>query len=977
MKWLNIQVALFALWISLLAMPPVSVLAQVRIPFGEEDRSMWLSRAGQLDRQAAELAKQRKYSEAIQLVEEARSILKSLLGDRHIEIARALINIGGFYIDQGLYNEAESRYLEAQSIYKSSYGNRSPEMADILSRMGVVYIRQGRYNEAESVSTQALEIRHLLLGDRNPDVAKNLNDLALIYQYQGNYEKAEIFYIQSLEIRKSLFGNSHLDIARSLNGLAVTYSLQGRYEKAEPLSVQSLEMRKFLLGSSHPAIVISLNDLALIYQYQGRYKKAELIIIEALEMNKALLGDRHPSMLPILNNLAVVYQKQEAYDKAEPILVKSLEITKSLLGERHPSVAISLNNLAVLYEYQKKYKKAISLYIEAIEVYKTISGDRHPEIANSLNNLAVLYQHQGNYQKTEPLLLQALQLRQALLGNRHPGIAYNLNRLSDFYASQERYEEAVTYQQQGLEIEEANLNTNILPGSEIQKSDYLETLKRSTDTTISLNLQYLSNNSNATNLAFTTILRRKGRILGTLASSFYQVRQNLTPPDQTQLDQLSVTQSQLSNLYHKGVESSSPEQYRTRIIELEQKATQLSENLSRRSTEFQAVIQPVTLEMVQQQIPTDSALIELTQYQPFKLNVKNQEKSGTPHYAAYILTHSGTRKALDLGPIQPIDEALTLHRQNLQDNAIPIPQLKADARKLDALLMQPIRQHLGNTRNLLLSPDSTLNLLPFETLVDENNNYLLETHTITYLTSGRDLQRLTTPKANNNPTLILADPYFGKPGTLATTRTLDLKNQTFPPLDGTRTEATALGKLLNTQPLLGTDATETAIKQTKSPKILHIATHGFFQPSTEATKTNPLLNSGLVLAGFQLGKSGNDDGILTALEVSNLNLTNTKLVTLSACETGLGTTSNGEGIYGLRRALTIAGAESQVISLWKVSDDATKDLMINYYTRLKANEGRSLALHNAQRDMLKSKDYPHPYYWAAFIPSGDWRPLNP
>ena len=977
MKWLNIQVALFALWISLLAMPPVSVLAQVRIPFGEGDRSMWLTRAGQLNRHAIELGKQTKYSEAIELVEESRSILKSLLGDRHIEIGRTSLNLTNFYIEQGNYKAAELSCLEALSIHKSIFGNRSLEVADILSWMAIVYVRQGRYYEAETVSIQSMETHQSLLGNRNLKIAENLDILAIVYRIKGNYEKAEVFSIQSIEIRKSLLGDRHLDIAKSLRNLAAIYVQQGYYEKAEPLSIQALEMYRALLGDQHPSIATSLNDLAVIYQYQGRYKKAESIIIEALEMNKALLGDRHPSMLSILNTLAIVYQKQEAYDKAEPILVKSLEMTKSLLGNSHPDVAIQLNNLAVLYEYQKKYKKAISLYVEAIKIYESISGDRHPEIAKSLNNLAVLYQHQGNYQKTEPLLLQALQLRQALLGNRHPGIADNLNRLSDFYASQERYEEAVTYQQQGLEIEEANLNANILPGSEIQKSDYLETLKRSTDTTISLNLQYLSNNSKATNLAFTTILRRKGRILGTLASSFYQVRQNLTPPDQTQLDQLSVTQSQLSNLYHKGVESSSPEQYRTRIIELEQKATQLSENLSRRSTEFQAVIQPVTLEMVQQQIPTDSALIELTQYQPFKLNVKNQEKSGTPHYAAYILTHSGTRKALDLGPIQPINEALTLHRQNLQDNNTPIPQLKATARNLDALLMQPIRQHLGNTRNLLLSPDSTLNLLPFETLVDENNNYLLETHTITYLTSGRDLQRLTTPKANNNPTLILADPYFGKPGTLATTRTLDLTKLSAPPLPGTRTEATALGNLLNTQPLLGTDATETAIKQTKSPKILHIATHGFFTTTPEATKTNPLLNSGLVLAGFQLGKSGNDDGILTALEVSNLNLTNTKLVTLSACETGLGTTSNGEGIYGLRRALTIAGAESQVISLWKVSDDATKDLMINYYTRLKANEGRSLALHNAQRDMLKSKDYAHPYYWAAFIPSGDWRPLNP
>jgi CHAT domain-containing protein len=280
----------------------------------------------------------------------------------------------------------------------------------------------------------------------------------------------------------------------------------------------------------------------------------------------------------------------------------------------------------------------------------------------------------------------------------------------------------------------------------------------------------------------------------------------------------------------------------------------------------------------------------------------------------------------------------------------------------------------------LISPDSSLNLLPFESLIDEQGRYLLETYNITYLTAGRDLLRFQQNKPNNNPALILADPYFDKQGTIAASpsmRSINIAEQDgWSPLDKTAEEARAIADRFGTQPYLGTAATETLIKQTQSPKILHLATHGFFQPSADHS-INPLLNSGLVFAGFRIGKSGNDNGILTALEVSSLNLTNTKLVTLSACDTGLGRPSNGEGIYGLRRALTLAGAESQTISLWKVADDATKDLMINYYTRLKQGEGRSIALHNAQRDMLKSEKYAHPYYWAAFIPSGDWRPLNP
>jgi CHAT domain-containing protein len=143
-----------------------------------------------------------------------------------------------------------------------------------------------------------------------------------------------------------------------------------------------------------------------------------------------------------------------------------------------------------------------------------------------------------------------------------------------------------------------------------------------------------------------------------------------------------------------------------------------------------------------------------------------------------------------------------------------------------------------------------------------------------------------------------------------------------------------------------------------------------------SNKENPLLRSGLALAGINLRKSGTEDGVLTALEAAGLNLRGTKLVVLSACETGVGDVANGEGVYGLRRALAIAGAESQLISLWKVNDLGTKDLMVSYYKRLMNNVGRSEAVRQTQLEMLQHPKYQHPYYWAAFIPSGDWSAME-
>ena len=258
--------------------------------------------------------------------------------------------------------------------------------------------------------------------------------------------------------------------------------------------------------------------------------------------------------------------------------------------------------------------------------------------------------------------------------------------------------------------------------------------------------------------------------------------------------------------------------------------------------------------------------------------------------------------------------------------------------------------------------------------------------------------------------MVIANPAFGEtstevPGSRAdrnigsnrrrsVTNTKRLTDTYFAPLSGTEAEGRSIVEIFPKAKLIsGAGATETVVKNVASPEILHIATHGFFledpdsvpgnrsvsftlAAGTALMRDNPLLRSGLAFAGANRKTRDKDDGILTALEASGLNLWGTKLVVLSACDTGLGEIRNREGVYGLRRSFSIAGAESLVMSLWPVSDRVTKELMTGYYANLKKGLGRGEALRQVLLSMIKRPTRKHPFYWASFIHSGEWANLD-
>jgi CHAT domain-containing protein len=383
-----------------------------------------------------------------------------------------------------------------------------------------------------------------------------------------------------------------------------------------------------------------------------------------------------------------------------------------------------------------------------------------------------------------------------------------------------------------------------------------------------------------------------------------------------------------------------------------------------------------------------------------------------------VLFPSGEIRTVDLGDAAAMDAQVFTFLDALRD---PRSNIQPIARALDAQLMQPIRALTDNATHLLLSPDGALNLIPFAALMDEENRYLSETLTLTYLTSGRDLLRMNRGLEPQQGPVIVANPDYGATELAASRGTLSQGNavltaqrstdfsslSAFGSLPGTETEADAIMPLLpNATRWDGAEATEAAIKQVQAPSILHLATHGFFLQDqdclavpggsrtasidvvstvqndcvpTPRNMENPLLRSGLVFAGVNQRASfadDDDDGVLTAQEVTRMNLFGTQLVVLSACETGLGNVVNGDGVYGLRRAFVLAGAESQLMSLWQVDDFGTSELMASYYQRLLDGEGRSQALRQVQLELINTGAYNHPYYWASFIFSGNWRTME-
>ena len=972
-----------------------------------------LEEARRLEQQVGELFEADKYDEAIEAASRALAIREKLLPPDNPEIAESLNDLGVLYQQKGELAQARPLLVRALAIREKALKPDDPLIVETLSNLAAVYRADNDYRNAGPLLQRVLSLNEQALGANHGEVATSLNSLAMLYMESGDYNRAEPLFERALAIRQKAFGPEHASSAQSLNNLAALYRNKGEYARAESLFEQALAIREKAPGPDQRDLASSLNNLAGLYQLKGDYDRAEPLFERALTIRQKAQPDSL-AVAESLNNLALLYKQKKDYDRAEPLYLRSLDIRQKRLKPDHPDVATALSNLALLYLEKNQLSRAEPLFQNALAIREKAFGNNHHIYAQSVSNLASLYFLKGDYQQSESFHRRALGIFGRTLGPQHPLTCLSRNNLAQILDVKGRLAQAAALLALNNESREKNLAPILSIGSEREKLAYLATLSEETDFTISFQTRSSPHNLQTIRLALTTILRRKGRVVDVMAESISALRRRANPEDRKLLEQLFATRAQIASLMLRGPENTSPAEHRAMMARLEAEVQRLEAQVSARSAQFRMQSQPVTFERVQRAIPSGVALIEFVLYRPFNPTPKaTSEVFGAPRYVAYVMRQTGRPAWVDLGDAKEIDRRIDQLRETLRD---PLRlEVKQAARAVDEKVMQPVRKLLGKTVRALLSPDGALNLIPFAALVDERGRYLVSRYSFAYLTTGRDLLRMQTRARSAQGPVVMGDPDFGQqasPGSerklaISTgksnvTEIIDFSQIFFDALPSTAEEARALGQILpGATVLMKGQATEAAIKKVAAPEILHVATHGFFLdevlsparadsrglavkqagPRDSASPVmridNPLLRSGLALAGANLRQSSDgEDGILTALEAAGLDLWGAKLVVLSACDTAVGDIKAGDGVYGLRRAILIAGAESEVMSLWPVGDAVTRDLMIAYYQAMRAGQDQAEALRKVQLKMIARPNYQHPYFWASFIHSGRWQSIN-
>jgi CHAT domain-containing protein/uncharacterized protein HemY len=831
------------------------------------------------------------------------------------DLGHCALALGQLRNDTGNRSGALEAYAVALEVFRRS-GNRQVE-GSTLTNIGLVYRNQGQYAEALEAYQQALALAREV-GDRHSE-GITLNNIGTVHHTQGRYVEALEALQQALALLREV--GDRPGEGSTLNNVGGVYLLRGRYAEALEAFQQALALAREV-GDRHSE-GITLNNIGEVYLYQGRYAEALEAYQQALAHLRAV-GDRRNEDSP-LNNIGEVYRNQGRYAEALEAFQQALALAREV-GDR-PDEGSTLNNIGLVYEAQERNAEALEAYQQALALLHEV-GDRHSE-GTTLNNIGSLYLDQGRYVEALEAFQQALAIR-GKVGDR-PGEGSTLNNIGQVYHAQGRYDEALAHYAQAMDVLEAVRAT---AGSEQGRASFIAQHAGLYERAAALYHQQGQDEQ-----AFLTSERGRSRaFLDSLATGYVQLNDEAASDLlERERDAYAVRQA-AQNALSQARATSPPEtalvtDLEKQLVVAEQAHTDALDAIAQRGGQLAALVPSRTKGVLDR-----SSVQQLLDPQTTLVAYEVLEDQAL----VFIITHDSFRTiGLDIG-IQDLFAQISalLAFPNLNE-AHP-----ASAVQLYSWLIAPIKQHLSMP-HLAIVPHSVLHYLPFAALTD-GARYLVDDYALTTLPSASALRFI---KDNIHRTsglpLIVGNPTVPK----------------LAPLTFAEREAHAITRLYGVDPLLGADATETALRAgAPQAVILHLAAHGSYNPA------NPLAS---VIA---LAPDGADDGQLAVSEIYGLNLHVADLVVLSACETQLGDLSGGDEVVGLTRAFFFAGTPSVIATLWSVDDEATALLMERFYTHLRTGMGKAAALRQAQLDVRAN--YPNPYYWSGFVLSGDGGRLN-
>lgn len=936
---------------------------------------------------------------------EIEQVTKNLKTENSKEYALSLIALANVYKSQIDYSKAENLYLKSSEILQRIGNENSLDYAFSLANLGAIYRLQSYYEKAEPLLLKSQSIIKSISGEESKEYAEILNNLALYNSEIGKYEISENYYKIAIEITKKKLGEKHLDAATTYSNLGLLYKNMGRFDQAETLLKRVVRIRKEILGKNSSDYASSLNNLAGVYESMNRISEAQELYKQSVEILKLTIGEKSTDFALTLNNLAGTYEQTRQYSLAEPLYINALDILKSNLGESHPDYSTTLNNLALLQESMGKSEAAIETYRKNLEKTKLSLGEKHPNYVTSLSNYATLLASLNKYTEAEPLLLKVLEIRKEILSENHPSITNSLYEIAKLYSCMKKYTLADNFWDKALGQYLFQINAYFPSMSEKEKSKFYSVIYPKFEQYNSyVLLRYLDSpllikNMFTYQIATKALLlnssnKIKQRILASNDAFLISKFRNWTNLKEQLAHAASLTKEELLN------EKINLESLSTAANDIEKELSSTSE-LFRNENEKSGI----TWLDIQKKLKQDEAAVEIIRFPKFKFDSMGTYSSDSVFYAALIFK-SNTQNNPELIVLKngvELEKQMSKYYRNAIKfkNPDELSYLQYWAR---------FKKSLGTSKIIYFSPDGVYNQLNINTFQNtETKNYISDEYDIRVQTNLKDLLKNKSTENINKKINIIGNPDFSynlKNISAALPNITESQSQEIErassgmlaPLPGTKIEIDKINSLLSSsgwksEVLSEANATEERLKSINNPKVLHIATHGFFDQDTKInTKKkdteneiieNPLLKSGIFLAGasmtllkrkneqlsLDLKETSKEDGILTAYEAMNLSLENTDLVILSACETGLGELKNGEGVYGLQRAFNIAGVKSIITSLWTVSDNATQELMFNFYQEWIKTNNKRTAFKNAQS--ILRKKYPEPYYWGAFVMIGD------
>lgn len=945
----------------------------------------------------------RRHDEAERAFRKAEAILNEVAESNDEFHVVLLAGLGELYIKTYRYEEAADLVRRALKIAAEPYGKEHIHFAPAL-KMHVRLLMKTSVDRPriEEASRNLTRIYRKSLGEPSPDYAESLYNLGRYYfEKLNDVGSARPLLEQAVKLDRKHQGKQSGAYARDLHMLGILLLESGQFDDAESRLKESLKIREDVFGKTNTVYADSCTVLGQLYRKMNRFGEAQKYYQEAVDVSR-LAAPNSLEHTTTLSNLALFYNSVAEFQRAQQLLEKAIEVSEKSFGKDYPFRSTHLSNLGLVHFRSGNLKKARECLLESLQIEEKQYGENHPNLEALYANLAVLQARNGRRDLAELTYEKACRLNRNRLDNdsvvqseMEQLRSQHLNRGSFLY-------------RRIANVIDAGAGSNIDPRKVIQ----LAWRWKGAVTGRQQAYRRVAGNDEVV-MQFEG-LQAVSRQLSALSRR---------APPSAPADAPGLVRDRANKKREKWLQD---------INTLKTHREALERDIASKSRSFRIATKHLTVENVQSLLPDNAALVDFHAYLHPPQKIRD---SWARRYVAFVVRKNAAPKMVVLGSADEIHASIKDFRRLFVEEPPNVEEALAArlaGEKLRREVWEPVEKELNGIRMVIVSPDRDLGTLPFTALPGKaKGSFLLENYQFTMLPMANYLYALEDRRSEQRSSglLLVGDiDYRAAPGAMLaasskTPRVTRSRDSDWRSLPGFKDELRIVESIYRkrqgdkgaVQILSRGEATETRFLKTASGfDTLHLVTHGYFaKPVGNDVNSNsppqmmPGLRSGLVMAGANRpisSESSVADGVLLTLEIETASLPLVDLVVLSACETGLGVAESGEGLIGLQRAFQVAGAKTVVSTLWKVDDAATQQLMSLFYDNywLK-QQSKADALHEAQLWMLNNarklraagvqqptargrigklakpvvnregSARTHPFFWAAFQLSGDWR----